>query len=511
MVFPDSPTQTGIAQSTSSVTVDANPALTILWHPDPSRVGALFSFADLGTDRVVRLTRREPIFTYNCADAAPLADPFVSRQPFLDFTIRGQSLSLTAAAGAPVAIDGKPIVTRLVLTPSDIARAPVLTIGRRIALCLHFARQPTGRSASDFGLLGTSDAMTAVRHAIRSVAPLSAPVLIRGETGTGKELTAQAIVANGSRAGKPFVAVNIGALPENLAAAEIFGHERGAFTGATQTRDGYFQEANGGTLFLDEIGLARADVQTALLRLLETGELRRLGGNSSRRVDVRLLGATDASTIDRAVQGNGFSQALFHRLSASSIHLPPLRTRREDLGILLLHFLKDALAQTGDIARLETPAEAKRPWLSAEVFPILAAAAWPGNVRQLRNFAMQIAVANRGLDLARVPAALLASLGDDAEQTDAGAPKDLRISAAKIRAALERNDFQPSKAARDLRIARSTVYEYMRREPDIAPLANVSDSDFRRHVDDCNGDLELVAKKLRSSYRAVKLRASKSS
>jgi two-component system, NtrC family, nitrogen regulation response regulator GlnG len=513
-VLPDPTTQTGLAQSTSSVTIDTAPALTILWHPEPRRVGDLFSFADDARDCVVHLSRRTPIFAFHCEKAAPLADPFVSRQPVLDLWARGQYLALTPTAGAPIALDGKPLVTRLVLSPAEIARAPILTIGRRIALCLHFARQPSANRPADLGLLGNSDTMSAVRHAIRSVATLSAPVLIRGETGTGKELTAQAIVANGPRAAKPFVAVNIGALPDNLAAAEIFGHERGSFTGAAQTRDGYFQEANGGTLFLDEIGLARADVQTALLRVLETGEVRRLGSSSSRRVDVRLLAATDSTTIDRAVQGAGFSQALFHRLSTSSIHLPPLRSRREDLGTLLLHFLQGALAQTGDSGKLETPKDAKRPWLSAEIFPVLAAGDWPGNVRQLRNFAMEIAVANRGSELARVPKALLASIGrsDGAAEPALSAPaasKAERIRPAQVLDALERNGFQPSKAARELRVARSTIYEHMRRHPDIGMLADMSDDDFRRHVDDCKGDLRLVAERLRTSFRAVQLRASK--
>jgi two-component system nitrogen regulation response regulator GlnG len=358
--------------------------------------------------------------------------------------------------------------------------------------------------------------MATVRQSILAVAPLSIPVLIRGETGTGKELTAQAIVSNGPRASKPFVDVNIGALPENLAAAEIFGHERGAFTGAAQSRDGYFHEANGGTLFLDEIGLAGADVQTALLRVLETGEVRRLGSTTSRSVDVRLIAATDSTTIDRAVEGEGFSQALFHRLSASSIHLPPLRHRREDLGVLLLHFLKEALALTGDVQRLETPPDAKRPWLSAEVIPVLAAAAWPGNVRQLGNFAMEIAIANRSLPLARVPQKLLESLrpGTPVEASPFAPPamvptRTERPSPTQVREALERNGFQPAKAARELRVARTTIYDHMRRDPDLRLLANLSDEDFQRHVDDCNGDLQLLAKRLRVSYRALQLRLKK--
>ena len=232
MPFRDSTTQTGLSQSTSCLTIDTAPALTILWHPDPSRVGNLFYLSDLGRNEVVFLSRLSPEFAFYCDKPAPLADPFLSRTPLLELSLQGQNLLLTPPPGAPLALDGKPLLARATLSAIDIARSPILTIGRRIALCLHFARQPTARRPLDLALIGNSDAMADVRQAILAVAPLVAPVLIRGETGTGKELTTQAIVANGPRAGKPFVAVNIGALPENLAAAEIFGHEKGAFTRA---------------------------------------------------------------------------------------------------------------------------------------------------------------------------------------------------------------------------------------------------------------------------------------
>lgn len=516
MSFSDSDTEIGLNESTSSIIVDAAPALTILWHPDPSRVGNLFYLSELDKSGVIFLSRLSPVFDFYCDSPAPLADSFLSRKPALELSLQGPNLFLTPSPAAPLALDGVPLLARATLSAADIARAPILTIGRRIALCLHFARQPKTSPVSDLGLLGNSDAMASVRKAILAVAPRATPVLIRGETGTGKELTAQAIVANGPRSERPFLAVNIGALPENLAAAEIFGHERGAFTGAAQTRDGYFHEASGGTLFLDEIGLARSDVQTALLRVLETGEVRRLGGTSSKRVDVRLLAATDSTTIDRAVEGAGFSQALFHRLSASSVHLPPLRSRREDLGILLLRFLGEALAQTGDAHKLETPRSAKRPWLSAEVFPVLAAAAWPGNVRQLRNFATELAVANRDLALAHIPQSLMERLTPKLPSEEAPdgpsrvrPPKAARVSSTKVREALERNDFQPARAARELQVARSTIYEHMLREPNLRVLGSMSDEDFQRHVDDCEGDLRLVAKRLRASHRAVQLRARK--
>ena len=410
MTFSDPPTESGLDQSTSALTLQMAPALTILWHPDPSRVGNRFYFPKPGKGKVIGLSRLTPEFTSYCDKPAPLADTFLSHQPLLEISLRGQGFLLRPSPGSPLTLDGSPLVAPVRLSQTHVACAPVLTIGKRIALCLHFAQSPNLRPPAALGLVGNSALMASVRQGILGVAPLSTPVLIRGETGTGKELTAQAIAANGPRAGKPFVAINMAALPDNLAADEIFGHEKGAYTGATVTRDGCFHQADGGTLFLDEIGLARYDVQTALLRVLETRQVRRLGGTTSRWVDVRLLSATDSLTVDRGIQGPGFSQALFHRLSTSDILLPPLRDRREDLGLLMLHFLRRALEQTGDVRKLHTPPHAKRPWLSAQIFPILAAAPWPGNVRQLSNFAMELAIVNRGLDLARVPQPLLDSI-----------------------------------------------------------------------------------------------------
>src|SRR4029077_13886298 len=166
------------------------------------------------------------------------------------------------------------------------------------------------------------------------------PVLISGESGTGKELVARAIAAAGVRAGRPFVAVNMAALPPSTAPSELFGHRAGAFTGAARQRSGFFAQADGGTLFLDEIATAGLDVQAMLLRALETGETQPLGGESSERVDVRVVAATDED-LHRAMREGRFREALYHRLSACEITLTPLRERRDDLGRLLLHFVRN--------------------------------------------------------------------------------------------------------------------------------------------------------------------------
>jgi two-component system nitrogen regulation response regulator GlnG len=486
----------------------------------------MFHFSDLAGSRKFSLSRNNPNFTFFTDRPGPLGDPFLSRQPCLEFALLDRGIKVTfLTQDLPISIDGKPMQASVTFSEADVARSPIITLGRRITFCLHFAGPPQAPKPN-LGLIGNSDAINEIRNSILSVADLNTPVLIRGETGTGKELTANALVQAGTRASKPFLAVNIGALPRELAAAEIFGHEKGAFTGATHARKGYFHEVDGGTLFLDEIGLATTDVQTALLRVLETGQVRGLGARTSTSVDVRILAATDSITIDGAVAGGGFSQPLFHRLSSVPIRLPPLREHRQDIGLLFLHFLRQILTQTGDLEKLNTPSTAKRPWLSAQDLTAIAMASWPGNVRQLRNFATELAVANRGASAAHLTPALLSSLASQLPPPSPPAPAhagiphqhsthstsvpDHQTKHAKLVDALASHDFEPSRAARALRVSRSTIYDHLRKDPTLGLLSRVSDEDFRRQLDECNGDLHLLAKRLRVSYRAVQLRFNKS-
>jgi two-component system nitrogen regulation response regulator GlnG len=506
--FADSPTLTGITGVSPLSTSVAFPALTILWHPDPNRVGEMFIFDDSSDGQRIGLSRLSPIFPHYSTTIAPLADPFVSRRECLEFLSTEQGLTLAPAVGQhPPSLGGEPLHSPVILSSARLAQGAVLTLGRRIALCLHLASPPP-RQAPDMGLVGHSDAMNAVRASILSVADLSSPVLIRGETGTGKELVANAIVANGGRRNGPFVPINIAAVPPQLVAAQIFGHEKGAFTDAARERNGYFHQADGGTLFLDEIGLAPPDVQAALLRVLETGEVVRLGGHVPRRINVRVLAATDSDLLAQPERGQGFSPALLHRLSGVTIQLPPLRERPADLGLLFLHFLRQALAQTGDLAKLDTPANAKRPWIDAGVFVALAACRWPGNVRQLRNFATELAVKNRGASTAEAPPALLAMLNgapSGPPNTDAATPEEQD----PIAEALSRNEYQPARAARALNVSRSTIYEYLNKNPHMVRLSRLSDDEFLRYLQECGGDLRAVAKRLRVSHRAVQLRFSR--
>jgi len=247
----------------------------------------------------------------------------------------------------------------------------------------------------DEGMIVHSPALRDTLLRIDRVAPTDATVLISGETGTGKELMARMLYRRSKRAARPFVAVNLAALPETLVASELFGHEQGAFTGALQRRIGRFELADRGTLFLDEVGELAPEMQVALLRVLQEGEFERLGASQSRRVDVRLIAATNRN-LPEAVENKSFRADLFYRLSVFPIQLPPLRERREDIPVLAEYFLRRASARIGR----------RLIGIESESMEQLLAFSWPGNIRQLQNVIEHSAIMSDG-ELLRVEPSLL--------------------------------------------------------------------------------------------------------
>jgi two-component system nitrogen regulation response regulator GlnG len=223
-------------------------------------------------------------------------------------------------------------------------------------------------------MLGQAPAMQEVFRAIGRLSQSNVTVLITGESGTGKEIVASALHRHSPRAQKPFVAINTAAIPKDLLESELFGHERGAFTGAQNMRRGRFEQADGGTLFLDEIGDMKFDLQTRLLRVLSDGSFYRVGGHSAIKTNVRVIAATHQN-LEQRVQEGAFREDLFHRLNVIRLRLPPLRERREDIAMLTRHFLQQSAQQLG--------VEAKR--ISDGAIDLLQNFAFPGNVRQLEN------------------------------------------------------------------------------------------------------------------------------
>jgi DNA-binding NtrC family response regulator len=290
-------------------------------------------------------------------------------------------------------------------------------------------------------LVGTSAPMQDAYEQIRSVADVKTTVLIQGETGTGKELAAQAIHDESPRADGPFVTVNCAALNPDLAGSRLFGHREGAFTGATEDREGYFEAADGGTLFLDEIGDVPLDVQRQLLRVLEEEAVTRLGETESHPVDVRIVAATHRS-LDEEVEADRFRQDLLYRIRIARVTLPPLRDRRSDLPLLVRTFLREIRARTGtEVGSVSD--DALRHLLDYD---------WPGNVRELRN-ALEAALIRASGEVLRVndlpPEIRDASTADSPSSPD---------EAERIRAALAQTDGNRTEAAELLGISRATLY-----------------------------------------------------
>jgi transcriptional regulator with GAF, ATPase, and Fis domain len=235
-------------------------------------------------------------------------------------------------------------------------------------------REGAGKASMLEKIIGTSAGLRSVLSRVSKVAPTDATVLVTGETGTGKELVARAIHRRSDRASRAFVSVNCAAIPRDLIASELFGHEKGAFTGATQQRLGRFELANGGTIFLDEVGELPPDTQVALLRVLQEREFERVGGTQPIKVDVRVITATNRD-LDAAVADGSFRSDLFYRLQVFPIEIPPLRERREDIALLMEYF----------IDRYSRKARKNIRNVSQETLELLQSYAWPGNIRELQN------------------------------------------------------------------------------------------------------------------------------
>ncbi len=306
-------------------------------------------------------------------------------------------------------------------------------------------------------LVGSSDVMHRTRTLIEQVAASDGRVLITGESGTGKELAATALHTHSARSAGPFVRLNCAAIPRELVESELFGHERGAFTGATGTRRGHFELAHGGTLLLDEVADLGPDAQAKLLRSLETGRIQRVGGETEIRVDVRVIAATNRD-LRSALADGSLREDLFYRLDVLRIEMPPLREHAEDVPELVGHFLRRLHARDG----LEPPE------LRDEAMRRLQTSTWPGNVRELANVCERLAILHPGR---AIGAAALDGLVDDApagsEATpDPGLPLNERMDAFErniITRSLREADGSVAEAARRLHTDRPNLYRRMRR------------------------------------------------
>jgi DNA-binding NtrC family response regulator len=310
-----------------------------------------------------------------------------------------------------------------------------------------------------YGIIGESDAMKKVFVAIEKAAKVSATVLISGESGTGKELVSRAIHYSSKRASSPFVPVNCGGIPEELLESELFGHVKGAFTGAVESRAGFFQTADGGTIFLDEISETSISMQVKLLRVLQDKEVYMVGARQPRTVDVRIIAATNRDLL-ALVKKDAFREDLFYRLNVITLSIPPLRDRGQDVLILARHFAEQYAREAGKPV----------PGFSDRALEILRRYNWPGNVRELQNVIQRLMVMTEGNE---IDAPDLPSLMHFSALRERGFDRSLvEMEAEYIRSVLESVDGNKTRAAEILGIDRKTLREKLKRvktDPDATP------------------------------------------
>jgi DNA-binding NtrC family response regulator len=331
---------------------------------------------------------------------------------------------------------------------------------------------------TDFGMVGRSDSMTTVKEMIRTVAASPSTVLITGESGTGKELVARALHLGSERRHMPFIRVNCAAIPSTLVESELFGHERGAFTGAVSARQGRFELADGGTLFLDEVSEIPLEIQVKLLRAIQESEFERVGGVKTLSVDVRLIAATNRNLEDE-IKDKRFREDLYYRLNVVPIHLPPLRERPEDVEPLLDHFLHRSNERLGKEVR----------GFAADALDALKTYSWPGNIRELENLVERMVLFASGelISVDELPDSFTNDEPDDGEEhepseADGGLPRAIRlpldslgldlkeavkagsrrIEEALIREALAQTDSNVTRSARKLGISRRSLQSKMK-------------------------------------------------
>jgi DNA-binding NtrC family response regulator len=320
----------------------------------------------------------------------------------------------------------------------------------------HEADRLRRRAQADFAMIGRGAAMRAIFDKVAKTAPTTGRVLITGENGTGKELVARAIHEHSKRADGPFVKLNCAAIPSELIESELFGHEKGAFTGATQQRRGKFELADSGTLFLDEVGDMNPSAQAKVLRVLQENELERVGGGETIKVDVRVVAATNKD-LSAEIEADRFREDLYYRLAVVPIELPPLRARREDIPSLVEHFVEQVCADNGRRTKK----------LASSAMTLMMQHEWPGNVRELKNVVERLTILTGDAEVITD-----ADVGDALPRVKAvkaefarGTPfKDLVAAAERdiIVSALEANDHHVSNTARELQLERSHLYKKMR-------------------------------------------------
>ena len=525
---------------------DAEPHwwLTILWHPDIERIGAVCHLRVRPEALVIG--RRVPEFVTIEGEATDLGDPHVSRTAVTLRAASGEENAeiweLDRPSGASrLRVEGDDCAERLRFTRSALCDGVVLVLGDHVMLHLRLAGAPPAPSEDRAvaALRGVSPATAALRQAVLAAGRTGDDVLLAGPTGSGKELVAKALHEAGPSSTGPWIPVNMAAIPADLAAASLFGVRRGAFTGADSNRPGYFQQAQGGTLFLDEIGDAPQALQPLLLRALQEREIQVVGGRSE-AVSVRVIAAMERDPDDPSFPFRG---ALRHRLGRQELRLPALTERREDIGLLFAGFWNKL---NGEPAKVWPPVRTDcSRWI--RLLESFCAYPWPGNVRELEHSVGQIAAASRNSGLC-VPEALLARLQRADGNGRRLGPRTVDRDGDSVDAAAHHTDFKsrrsslPSRVAenpsiefpapprladldeaglyeewvsagcevaelsRRLGVSRSSVYRRLESSKRCRLAADVPLGELLKALDTCRGDLGATAERLAVSRRGLEAR-----
>ncbi|PRB82240.1 sigma-54 dependent transcriptional regulator [Pseudomonas sp. MYb185] len=335
--------------------------------------------------------------------------------------------------------------------PFDHSRTHI-ALGRACGMAHLRRRQQQRNGTEDEFLFGDSDQAKTLRKLIARIAPTDSPVMIRGESGSGKELIARALHAHSRRKQEPFVAVNCGAIPEQLIQSELFGHEKGAFTGAHQRKIGRIESADGGTLFLDEIGDLPLELQANLLRFLQEMQIERVGGNSTITVDVRVLAATHVD-LEAAIREGRFREDLYYRLNVLEVRTTPLRQRQADIFPMAMHFAQLYMAEIG-----------RRPRsFSTEAISAMLRHSWPGNARELANRVRRGMVLADGREIEAADLGLASSISSERPAIESLETWVSRAERQALHAALNHFPNNMRQAAEKLKISRPTLYRLLRK------------------------------------------------
>lgn len=484
----------------------------ILWHPNPGRVDEMALLFDRGRAQSAKLGRDEPQFrTPHGAVTGSLATQYVSRAALTLRQGRDSSVELDGCERRQVLADGMPVDRSIRWSAAQLERGVVLQLGKQVLLWLGVMHVSPYDPPGIPELLGTSNILVRLRHEIRLASALEAPLLIYGQTGTGKQLVAQAVHRLGPGAAGPLETVNMAAIPGDTATTELFGHARGAFTGAVRAKKGYFGKADGGSLVLDGLCYIDRDVQPILLDALDEGFIQPTGGNRE-RVRVRVMATSDIDVGVEASAGR-FNAALVQRFGYE-IRVPPLRDHLEDVPGLFLHWLGEALGCS--------PEELSGPSLRLDAREIRALLTydWPGNVRELRRFAQRIALEQRTHPDGIAPSVRqllhdMRSANAFQEPTpSAPAPtietpeeswRSAELTDADIVAAMQRCDFRIMEAATELKVSRSYLTGRIPGIPGLRVSTQLQRAEIKAALEAAHGDVAAAARLLTVSARALQL------